>query len=208
MSTAHRHDPIPQQVPRTRPRRTDVRAQVLAAATRAFESSGYQATTIADIATAAGFTKGAVYSNFGGKPELFGRVCAERFAHWSLTLINSFEAPDGSDRQGLVDDLTALVTGEVRWPLLLAEFRHIAQVDAELASAYAEIREQQRNDLAEILADRNLLGTTDRTHCQMAANLLLVTVTSLAVERAASSASMPTELVATTLAHIVRSLLP
>lgn len=208
MRTANAGGPAPAQGVRTRPRRTDVRAQVLTAASHAFEEHGYQATTIADIAAAAGFTKGAVYSNFGGKPELFGQVCAERFAHWSLTLINSFDARAGSDPQGLVDDLTSLITGEVRWPVLLAEFRHIAQADPELAAAYARTRAQQRTDLARVLAERNLLGTSDEGYCQMAANLLLVTVTSLSVEHASAPMTMPSVLVGATLDHVVRSLLP
>lgn len=195
-------------VRRTRPRRTDVRAQVLDAATRAFEEHGYQATTIADIAAAAGFTKGAVYSNFGGKPELFSQVCAQRFSRWSLALVESFESGEGSDPGRLVDDLTTLITRRVRWPLLLAEFRQVARTDDELAEIYARTRVQQRNDLARILADRHLLATTDEAHCQVAANLLLVTVTTLATEHAASPASMPSELVRATLAHVVGSLLP
>lgn len=193
---------------RTRPRRTDVRAQVLAAASRAFEEHGYQATTIADIAASAGFTKGAVYSNFGGKPELFSQVCTERFAHWSLTLINSFESAGSSDSRQLVADLTALITEQVRWPLLLSEFRQIARGDDELAAAYARTRTHQRNDLARTLAERNLLATTDPAQCQVAANLFLATVTSLAVEHAAAPDSMPPELISATLAHVIGSLLP
>ena len=53
-----------------RPRRETVRAGVLAAAEDAFLANGYERTTVSEIAAAAGFTKGAVYSNFGGKPEL------------------------------------------------------------------------------------------------------------------------------------------
>lgn len=56
----------------TRRRLLDVAAEVL------FES-GYTATSLDRIADAAGFSKGAVYSNFSGKEELVLEVLDERF---------------------------------------------------------------------------------------------------------------------------------
>ena len=51
--------------------KAQTRAQLLAAADRLFEQQGYAATTLAQIAEEAGLTKGAVYSNFASKEELF-----------------------------------------------------------------------------------------------------------------------------------------
>ena len=47
------------------------RAELLAAAARVFERRGYGGASIAEIAQDAGFTHGAVYSNFEGKEDLF-----------------------------------------------------------------------------------------------------------------------------------------
>jgi AcrR family transcriptional regulator len=47
------------------------RAELLAAAARAFEQRGYSGASITEIAEAAGFTHGAVYSNFESKEDLF-----------------------------------------------------------------------------------------------------------------------------------------
>ena len=49
---------------RVRPRREDVRAQILEAAIVVFYREGYGAASMQKIAAEAGFTKGAVYSNF------------------------------------------------------------------------------------------------------------------------------------------------
>lgn len=46
------------------------REQVITAARRLFLTHGYHATTLSAVVTAAGFTKGAVYSNFSSKAEL------------------------------------------------------------------------------------------------------------------------------------------
>ncbi|MFF7365245.1 ScbR family autoregulator-binding transcription factor [Streptomyces sp. NPDC008125] len=46
------------------------RRRVLEAAAEVFEREGYRATTVSEIAAAAGMTKGAVYFHFSGKEEL------------------------------------------------------------------------------------------------------------------------------------------
>jgi len=53
------------------------RAQLLRAANRLFLRDGYVATSLANIAAEAGVTKGAVYSNFESKEDLFLAVLAE-----------------------------------------------------------------------------------------------------------------------------------
>ncbi|PZM40670.1 TetR/AcrR family transcriptional regulator, partial [Salmonella enterica subsp. enterica serovar Derby] len=46
-----------------RPHRDEVRSRILAAAAHNFERDGYVGASLRRIATDAGFTKGAVYSN-------------------------------------------------------------------------------------------------------------------------------------------------
>ncbi|HEV7759421.1 MAG TPA: TetR/AcrR family transcriptional regulator [Acidimicrobiales bacterium] len=53
------------------------RRHLLRAANRLFLRQGFTATTLAEIADEAGMTKGAVYSNFAGKEELFLTVLRE-----------------------------------------------------------------------------------------------------------------------------------
>ena len=55
--------------PRGRPRSFDADA-VLDKARAVFWNLGYAATSLDKVAEAAGFSKGAVYSNFSGKEEL------------------------------------------------------------------------------------------------------------------------------------------
>src|SRR5262245_11968101 len=47
------------------------RGRPLAAAAKAFARRGYHGATVDEIASEAGFTIGALYSNFAGKEELF-----------------------------------------------------------------------------------------------------------------------------------------
>ena len=55
---------------RTRPTRDDTRDKLFEAAARVFEDQGINAASIEAIAAAAGFTRGAFYSNFDSKDEL------------------------------------------------------------------------------------------------------------------------------------------
>ena len=59
-------------------RRSETRAQLIAVAERRFTADGYHATSLDAVADDAGFTKGAVYSNFSSKEDLFFAVYERR----------------------------------------------------------------------------------------------------------------------------------
>ena len=52
-------------------RQARTREELVAAAERLFREQGFHATSVEAVAEAAGYTKGAVYSNFAGKEDLF-----------------------------------------------------------------------------------------------------------------------------------------
>ena len=196
---------------RSRPRRADVRAQVVRAAAEAFAAQSYAEVSVSAIAAAAGFTKGAVYSNFGGKPQLFAAVFAEQFtALVGGALRDALAAVDtpGSDAPRAV--AASLARGVVRGPLpgLLAEFRALAARDPELAAVYSGLRLRQRLELEELLG-----GVVDRLavpaglDLAVAATLLLTTVNGLAVEHATAPEAFPEPLVEAVLAHVMRGIL-
>jgi AcrR family transcriptional regulator len=56
--------------PTKRPPRAEVRERLIEAASRLFARHGVHTTTLDDVAKAAGFSKGAVYSNFDSKADL------------------------------------------------------------------------------------------------------------------------------------------
>lgn len=64
--------PPPRRAPQSRTeRQRETREALILAALDAFSRDGYHATSLEGIAHAAGFSKGAVYSNFRGKSDLF-----------------------------------------------------------------------------------------------------------------------------------------
>jgi AcrR family transcriptional regulator len=83
---------------RVRPTREETRARLFEAAAEVFAEHGIGAATIEQIASAAGFTRGAFYSNFDTKDELllamFEDHC-ERSTQAALALLEEF--PDAVD---------------------------------------------------------------------------------------------------------------
>lgn len=67
-------------VPTREMRREQTRAGLITAADRLFTAQGFHATSLDAIAEEAGVTKGAVYSNFTGKEDLFFAVYEARVA--------------------------------------------------------------------------------------------------------------------------------
>jgi AcrR family transcriptional regulator len=61
-------------------RKARTRADLLAAARSVFLRRGFHVATLDEIAEEAGYTKGAVYSNFAGKDDLFLALLAEHYA--------------------------------------------------------------------------------------------------------------------------------
>ncbi|MEU3018894.1 helix-turn-helix domain-containing protein [Nocardiopsis sp. NPDC007018] len=64
--------------PASRVPRAQVRGRLLTAAAGVFSERGHAHSRVDDVARAAGFTKGAVHSDFGGKQDLFAAVLSER----------------------------------------------------------------------------------------------------------------------------------
>lgn len=65
---------------RTRPTRDDTRDKLFEAAASVFEEQGINAASIEKIAAAAGFTRGAFYSNFASKDELIVAMLEDHVA--------------------------------------------------------------------------------------------------------------------------------
>ena len=55
-------------------RKARTREQLVSSAERLFKRDGFHASSVDAVADDAGYTKGAVYSNFAGKEELFFAV--------------------------------------------------------------------------------------------------------------------------------------
>ena len=97
-----------------RDRQRQTREALIFAARRVFSEDGYHSASLDRIAREAGFSKGAVYSNFDGKPALFLAVMDRNLELAEIDLKDPFEAPTdpastgrgAAEREGVPSEAT------------------------------------------------------------------------------------------------------
>ncbi|MCW2786382.1 MAG: TetR family transcriptional regulator [Marmoricola sp.] len=137
---------------RTRPTRAETRRQVLDAAFEVFGQRGIAATSLTEVAAAAGLTKGAVYSNFDSKDELVLTLMEEHAGHRIQASLDAVDADGGADVFGQV---AAVLVREMRadavWHRLLAEYFALAHHDPRKQKALQGRRREVRATVARAL---------------------------------------------------------
>src|SRR5271165_4197335 len=151
------------QKQRTRPTRAETRARLLQAAGEVFAKHGYDRASLDDVAAAAGLTKGAVYSSFASKDELFFALMRERIGE-RLELV-----AEAVERQASVGDiardaggaLAELISSQAGWHLLFIEFWARAVRDPRLGREFARERRSARELIARVLKERAAEANAD-----------------------------------------------
>ena len=129
-------------------RQAQTRQQVLEAAARVFARRGFVAATLDEVADEANYTKGAVYSNFGSKEDLFLAVLGQRLesqVEFFRGLAERAQVEPARDLPGLLPQLND--TDEV-WCLLEFEFWLYALRNPPIRARMAELYRQFRAHLA------------------------------------------------------------
>lgn len=170
--------------PTQRPGRESVRERLLDAAADEFTENGYAAAKLQDIARRAGFTKGAVYSNFDSKRALFAELLSKRsieIAGWVIDTVAGLGPGDAAGKGG--DAIASWIVAEPRWPLLVTEFGIAAGRDPALADDYRAERRRLRDRLEVLIAERAAeWGVGSALDARRVATSLLAIVSGLAVE--------------------------
>ena len=140
---------------RTRPKRDATRAAVLDCAQALFAAKGFHRTTVEDIAAAAGFSRGAVYSSFPNKEQVFLALLRRRLALQAETVAAAVAAaPEGAARaQALGRALAEFAAREPGWTPLLMEFWAYALRDPALKNALVDLRREVRQAAASTIPD-------------------------------------------------------
>ena len=128
------------------------RERLLEAGLEVFSRRGYYAASVDEIAAEAGFSKGAVYSNFESKEDLFLALIDQRFAKDAETypgignfMVDRLQTGDGPD-------FKASVMQDRTWNILMVEFFLLAMRDKTNRDKLASRLEQLRGIMAENLS--------------------------------------------------------
>lgn len=181
----------PEQVERNK-------ALLLDSARRVFLERGYEGATLEAIAEEEGFSKGVVYSQFGGKADLFLALLEERIEERAK---QNEAATQWLKGERGVRELLRLAAGdaaaEADWARLLVEFRALASRDPLLNRRYAEVHERQVQGLAAVLERIYALAEVEPPlPLQSIAEFLLAIGSGITLERAANREALPHEDVA------------
>ncbi len=135
-------------------RRQQTRDHLLAAAAQVFAERGFHGATLDEVARVAGFTKGAVYSNFKNKDDLFLALFKANYEREMAQIVATLESSTvpAADR---LSDFVALIQEEsAQAPnsaLLYLEFWLYAARNPEGRARLAAIDDEAVHSLAELL---------------------------------------------------------
>ena len=153
-------------------RREQTRQELVTAAEACFVSRGFHASSVDEVAERAGYTKGAVYSNFAAKEDLFFAVYERRVEHVLTEIV------PGLRQAGAEHAFDWFATGAIErrdhddgWLAVFFEFWAHTLRHPELRDRFAAIHARFLEPLAEavqqLAADRGLALPADLTADQV-----------------------------------------
>jgi AcrR family transcriptional regulator len=181
------------------------RALLLAAARRVFLERGYHGASVDQIADAAGFSTGVVYSQFGGKADLFLALLEARIserAAGNALAVEDLAGDEGITR--LLGHAASVDRAEPEWGLLVIEFRVHAARDPELGRRYTAVHQRTLAGM-----ERAVTGLYQRAGEPPPlppadlARLLVAVGAGARLEQAAEPGSSPATLLAGQLAQLI-----
>ena len=177
---------------RARARRKDECATACSrAAGEVFAERGFAAASLDQVAAAAGFTKGAVYSNFGSKDELFLALMESEVPAGSTAVEAALQRRPRPARRARRRRRRALPARRT-WQLLFLEFWQRAVRDPEVRRAFVASRRDLRARVTEVV-ERFLTEHPVRTGWDAASLtvVLLALANGLAVEALPDPEAVP-----------------
>ena len=193
-------------------RRQQTRDYLLAAAAQVFAERGFHGATLDEVAAVAGFTKGAVYSNFNSKDDLFLALLESRYQSATTSLRAYLEAAGrphhAADFLGRVADELNDATTE-HWGALYQEFLVYALRNPEARRKLAELERADVESVAEILAaERKKHGINDPHAVEHTARFVVAVMRGLFTMRLIETTAVDEALVAAVLDFLERALTP
>ncbi len=136
-------------------RRAHTRARLIEAAEGVFAERGVKRVTVDDLVGAAGFTRGAFYSNFSSIEEVFFALFeqqSERMLEVVRSVIDAIPEDEFSPASvGLI--LESLNPLGRRWYLIQTEFTLLAARSPEARAVFVAHRERFESQMVEVIGD-------------------------------------------------------
>lgn len=163
--------------------RENTRARLMEAAFEVFAEVGLDAASVEAICERAGFTRGAFYSNFDSKDELFlqlaARAASDRVesvqARIGSLVADGSDGFDESQISGILEQVLDIGDDDRLGVLLMSEIRIRALRDPDVARAFLDQDAAMQRSVAKIITDIGALkGIEFRVDAEQAARLMLI----------------------------------
>jgi AcrR family transcriptional regulator len=177
-------------------KQAQTKALLIEAAARVFARRGYHGASVEEVAAEAGFSTGAVYSNFSGKEELFLALADRKVADRVAEMRALAEAAERGESPGeeAAAQFRAFLERDPDWPVLFYEFWSYGVRNARIHDEFTQRRQEVRDALAETLERlASQLGFRLRFPAPALATAISASLNGLAFERAADPEAVPDE---------------
>jgi len=166
-------------------RRERTRQHLIDAGVVVFGQRGYHGASLDEVAATAGFTKGAVYSNFKNKDDLFVAVLEDRI-HGQIAEIEALLVDHPVPGPAQLDAIGVLITPhfDVNWMALYLEFVLYALRNPAARELLRSSRRHTREAVERmVLQDWHQLGTDPEVSARAMATISLALFNGLDLER-------------------------
>jgi AcrR family transcriptional regulator len=189
--------------------REHTRVCLVAAAAKVFSRRGYDKASLDEVAEEAGFTKGAVYSNFKGKEDLFLATIDAHFEERLAAIKRVMqEEPDehGTAHAAGMDFMNRL-NSDPEYFALFFEFWAYAQRNPSVKRKFLPRVQRFRTALAELFEAKSEAGLELPVPSEHLASMLIAMATGVAMERELDPRSVPDDMYALMLQFFFRGML-
>jgi AcrR family transcriptional regulator len=192
-------------------RRQLTRQSLLKAAARVFAEQGFHGASLDDVARAAGFTKGAVYSNFESKEDLFLALLEEKAREEAAALRATLERSTVPPEHRLSDFLSFFEDERPEeaavWRALYLEFCLYALRHRSAAAKLVAIDRTMAASIAEMIADRRRVqGITGDEPAERMARVVLAMFHGVELARALDPQASDRQFLRASVAFAVRGI--
>jgi AcrR family transcriptional regulator len=184
--------------------RAQTRSTLMAVGRRHFLRYGLGGSVAEKIAEDAGYSRGALYSNFDGKEELFLAVIDEEQSRHSNAFQLMFkEEPSGRMRLKKFRDAIADLLTDPDWVVLRAEFEAGALRNERIREKFVEVHRRQIRDGGKLIRD---LARSSDVSLRVRPNEFIMIILTLSHGLAVTQKLLGAELSQKGTRHLVESL--
>jgi len=192
-------------------RRQQTREYLLQAAGRVFSERGFHGASLDEVAATAGFTKGAVYSNFKNKEDLFLALLEQIQQREMDALYATLEASEVPPEDRL-PDFVSLVRNQTTelgsdWDVLYLEFALYAMRNPAARAKLAEFDALTTARVADLLrAERARRGIEPSEHPDHLARIITALFRGISIMRALDGGAVDEDFLETAMTFLAQGL--